>query len=97
MSNNSSNSDDRTRAFRLTKFTDRPTEIVGILVVSAIGFIVALAWRDAATTVFSELFPDTESSITPRIWYAVITTIVAILVIWLVVRFLEKNRRRNGD
>ena len=80
----------RSRSF--LKYSDSPTEIVVILIVSAIGFIVALAWRDAATTVFEEVFPETKSTVTPRIWYAVITTVLAIIVIWLAVKYLNKTK-----
>lgn len=88
-------SDEKTKKSKsrsLVKYTDNPTEIIAILVVSAIGFIVALAWRDAASTAFEEFFPETESTLTPRIWYAVITTVAAIIIIWLAVKYLNQRR-----
>ena len=81
----------KSKSAKLVKYTDSPTEIITILIVSVFGFIVALAWRDAATTAFDEFFPETESSIAPRIWYAVIATVVAIIVIWLAVKFLNRQ------
>ncbi|MFA5878058.1 MAG: DUF5654 family protein [Candidatus Staskawiczbacteria bacterium] len=61
-------------------------EIIGqlsILITSAFGFVAALAWNEAVQAIFKRLFGATEGLL-PMIIYALIVTVVAVVVtIWI--------------
>ena len=53
------------------------------LIVSAFGFVAALAWNDAILFVFKTYLPET-GQLYPKFTYAVIVTFIAVLVtFWL--------------
>ena len=80
------------RGYQLIRHTGDPFDTVSILLVSIITLIVALAWRDFATTVFDSYFPDDQDRRAPLFWYALIATIVAIVVIWCIVKCLNRKK-----
>ena len=54
-------------------------EKLATLLTAAFGFVAALAWNGAIQTIFKEIFGEA-SSITAMLLYAVIITIIAVIV-----------------
>ena len=67
----------------LTKYTGDPRDSIMILTVTVLVFIVALAWRDTANRAFNEYFPDGVGIVQAQFWYALIATIITIIVIYI--------------
>ena len=74
------------RLEKRTKYTGDPVDTILILTVSVIGFIVALAWRDAIGEAFDEFFPETGSRVSAAFAYAILSTIFAIVIILLIAK-----------
>ena len=55
------------------------------LVTAAFGLVAALAWNDAIKAIFKEIFGD-QSTIVPMLTYAIIVTIIAVILIIIVAR-----------
>lgn len=69
-----------------TKYTGDPIDTIVILAVSVVGLVVALAWRDAVSEAFDEYFPETSSRLSAMFAYAIISTIVAVIIILLIAK-----------
>lgn len=70
------------------KPTTLKTEIldkIAALVTAAFGLVAALAWNDAIKAVFKEVF-GTNETIGPMLIYAVIVTIIAVILTIVVAR-----------
>ena len=52
---------------------------IAALVTAAFGLVAALAWNDAIKAVFKEIF-GTEDAIGPMLLYAIIVTIIAVIL-----------------
>lgn len=76
----------KTRLEERTKYTGDPIDTIVILVVSVVGFIVALAWRDAIGEAFDEYFPETGSRLSAAFAYAVLSSIFAVIIILLIAK-----------
>lgn len=58
-------------------------EKIAALITAAFGLVAALAWNGAIQTIFKEIFGEA-GSITAMLFYAVIITIIAVMVtIWI--------------
>ena len=71
-----------------TKPVPLKTEVldkIAALVTAAFGLVAALAWNDAIKAVFKEIF-GTEDAIGPMLLYAIIVTIIAVILTILVAR-----------
>ncbi len=66
------------------------------LVMSALGFVAALAWNDAIQTTFNTFFGKQSELWAKYIYAAVLTTIVVIVSIQLD-RAMKKIRRENEE
>jgi uncharacterized membrane protein YidH (DUF202 family) len=64
-------------------------EKMAALMTAAFGLVAALAWNDAIKELFKEVFGEQETLI-PMLTYALIVTIVAVLVILWVGKLAEK-------
>ena len=58
---------------------------IAALVTAAFGLVAALAWNDAIKAVFKEIF-GTEDAIGPMLLYAIIVTIIAVILTIIVAR-----------
>ena len=58
---------------------------IAALVTASFGLVAALAWNDAIKAVFKEIF-GTEDAIGPMLLYAIIVTIIAVILTILVAR-----------
>jgi uncharacterized membrane protein len=65
-------------------------EKIASLVIAAFGLVAALAWNSAIQAIFQEYF-GTAEGIIPMIIYAVIVTIIAVLVTIWVAKVAEKK------
>ncbi len=58
-------------------------ERISTLIISAFGLVAALAWNGATQAIFKEVF-GTAEEVVPMLVYAVVVTIIAVLVtIWI--------------
>ena len=57
----------------------------GALITTAFGLVAALAWNDAIKAIFKEVFGD-QSTVVPMLAYAIIVTIIAVILIIIVAR-----------
>ena len=60
------------------------------LAAAAFGVVAALAWNSAITALFNEVFPNEEGRITALFVYAVIVTLIGVLVIVLLGRLATR-------
>ena len=70
------------------KSTTLKTEImdkIAALVTAAFGLVAALAWNDAIKAIFKEIF-GTADAIGPMLLYAIIVTIIAVILTIIVAR-----------
>ncbi len=62
---------------------------ITVLITSALGFVAALAWNSAVQKLFSVIF-GTQSSLAAMFTYAVVVTIIAVVVIIYLSRSLGR-------
>ena len=77
-----------------TKTPTIKTEIldkIAALVTAAFGLVAALAWNDAIKAIFKEVFGD-QSTIGPMLLYAIIVTIIAVILTIIVARAAAKAK-----
>ncbi len=60
-----------------------------LLVTTAFGLVAALAWNTAIQTLFTTFF-GTSKSIAPMFSYAIVVTVIAVIVIFYVSRLSER-------
>ena len=77
---------------------DKPTPIkqevldkIAALITAAFGLVAALAWNDAIEAVFKEIF-GTADAVGPMLVYAVIITIIAVILTIIVARAAAKAK-----
>lgn len=63
----------------------------GVLVTTAFGLVAALAWNDAIKTIFKEIFGE-QSTVVPMLIYAIMVTIIAVILIVIVARAVAKAK-----
>ena len=63
----------------------------GVLVTTAFGLVAALAWNDAIKAIFKEIFGD-QSTVVPMLIYAIMVTIIAVILIVIVARAVAKAK-----
>lgn len=61
------------------------------LVTAAFGLVAALAWNDAIKTIFKEIFGDS-NTIVPMLIYAIMVTIIAVIMIIIVARAVANSK-----
>jgi uncharacterized membrane protein YidH (DUF202 family) len=78
------------------KSTTLKTEVLdkmAVLVTTAFGLVAALAWNDAIKAIFKEILGDS-NTIVPMLIYAIMVTIIAVILIILVARAVA-NAKNN--
>ena len=76
--------------------TTLKTEIldkIAALVTAAFGLVAALAWNDAIKAIFKEIF-GSESTIGPMLLYAIIVTIIAVILTIIVARAVSNAKNK---
>jgi len=63
----------------------------GALVTAAFGLVAALAWNEAIKAIFNEFFPE-QSTLMPMITYAIIVTVIAVIVTLVIARAISKAK-----
>jgi Flp pilus assembly pilin Flp len=71
-------------------------EKVAALITAAFGLVAALAWNEAIQEIFRLVFGD-QSGVLAMIAYAVIVTIIAVVVTIWIGRVAEKSRGRKPE
>lgn len=64
---------------------------IAALVTAAFGLVAALAWNDAIKAIFKEVF-GTQSAVGPMLLYAVIVTVIAVILTIIVARAAAKAK-----
>lgn len=65
-------------------------EKIAALVIAAFGLIAALAWNGAIQAIFKEVF-GTAEGLGPMLIYAVVVTVIAVLVTFWLAKLAEKK------
>ena len=65
---------------------------IAALITAAFGLIAALAWNDAIKLIFKSIFGE-EDAIGPMLIYAIIVTIVAVILTIIVARAVSNARK----
>ena len=76
------------------KHVSLKTEIldkIAALVTAAFGLVAALAWNDAIKAIFKEIF-GTADAIVPMLIYAILVTIIAVILTIIVARAASKAK-----
>ena len=60
-------------------------------VATALGLVVGLAWNDAIKELITYLFPLSTNNVLAKFGYAVILTVIVVIAIHLMTRFLAKK------
>ncbi|MEK7506935.1 MAG: DUF5654 family protein [Patescibacteria group bacterium] len=69
-------------------------EKVALLIISALGFITALAWVEAAKVTFQQLFGGL-TTITQRFLYALLITLISVIISVVIGKvFLRRKSRK---
>ena len=66
---------------------------ISALVTAAFGLVAALAWNDAIKAIFKEVFGES-NTIGPMILYAVIVTIIAVILTIIVARAVANAKSK---
>ena len=64
-------------------------ETFATLMTAAFGMIAALAWNDAIQSLIRE-FIDSENAVVPKIIYAIVVTIIAVIFIIIIARSIGR-------
>jgi hypothetical protein len=67
----------------------------GALISSAFGLVAALAWNEAIKAIFAEVFGE-QNKLIPLIIYAVIVTILAVVLTFIVARAVLKAKEKSA-
>lgn len=81
-----SDSESRSRDVLPMHHTGRPMDTVVIITVMVLGYVAALAWRDAAQEAFEVYYPNDAKSLKARVVYAAIATTGAVVIITMLAR-----------
>lgn len=65
-------------------------EKIASLAIAAFGLVAALAWNGAIQAIFKEVFGDAEG-VVPMVVYAVVVTVIAVLVTFWIAKIAEKK------
>lgn len=65
---------------------------IAALVTAAFGLVAALAWNEAIKAIFKEIF-GTAEAITPMLIYAIVVTIVAVILTIVVARAASNAKK----
>lgn len=79
--------DEDTKPTMKTEILDK----IAALVTAAFGLVAALAWNDAIKTIFKEIFGE-QSAIGPMLLYAILVTIIAVILTIIVARAVSKAK-----
>ena len=63
------------------------------LITAAFGLVAALAWNEAIKAIFKEIFGSADS-VVPMLTYAIVVTIIAVILTILVARSLANMKKR---
>ena len=63
------------------------------LITAAFGLVAALAWNEAIKAIFKEIFGSSET-VVPMLTYAIVVTIIAVILTILVARSLANMKKR---
>lgn len=69
---------------------------LGALVTAAFGLVAALAWNEAIQSFFREFF-DPQETFLPKVIYAIIVTIVAVVVTFFIARAITHVKEKSSN
>lgn len=66
------------------------------LILAAFGFVAGLAWNEAIKALIEELFPAHNNSVWAKLTYALLVTVLVVLVSVYFVRTTSKDGQESG-
>jgi uncharacterized membrane protein YidH (DUF202 family) len=60
-------------------------------VLAALGFVAGLAWNDAIKAFIEQVFPIGQNTLTAKFIYAILVTVVVVIVTVYLVRWVQKE------
>ncbi len=66
------------------------------LILAAFGFVAGLAWNEAIKALIEELFPAHNNSVWAKLTYALLVTVLVVLVSAYFVRNTSKDGQESG-
>ena len=79
-----------------TKVTSEIRQQTLSYITAGLGVVAGLAWNDAIKTLIDFWFPLDKNSILARFIYAVIITVVVVLLTMYLVRILKKDEKKEN-
>lgn len=77
-----------------TKFLERQIQEKTFgYILTALGLVVGLAWNDAIKSLIDFLFPLDRNSLTAQFVYAILLTLVVVIVTTYVTRYLHRDEK----
>ncbi len=70
-------------------------EKMSSLMTAAFGLVAALAWNGAIQAIFSRYYAQPSEAVLSQLIYAVVVTVIAVIVIMLVGRAAERAKNRE--
>jgi hypothetical protein len=62
---------------------------------TALGLVAGLAWNDAIKALIETLFPSPQNNILAKFGYAIVITIIVVMLTIYLVRFLSGTEKKN--
>lgn len=64
-------------------------------IIAALGVVVGLAWNDAISQFIKIVFPENKDSIIAKFSYAVMLTIIVVIISYLLLKVSSKEENEN--
>lgn len=75
----------------MSEFKKQVLTQISTLLTAAFGLVAALAWNGAIQAMFKQVF-GTADSLVPMLAYAIVVTVIAVIVMILIGRMMSKNQ-----
>lgn len=83
------------RLKNITNYTGKPTDTIIIIASVVVGTITAFAWRDLADEIFERYYNDEAHVVRKRLYYAIFTTIAAVLIILVLSKVGKRKKNKQ--
>ncbi len=70
---------------------------MGDLIIAAFGLVAALAWNQAIIAIFKEVFGENWEGVPQMLTYAILVTVIAVLIIIWVARASAKLKDKSEE
>jgi len=84
------------RLKNITNYTGKPADTLIIITSVVVGTITAFAWRDLADEIFEKYYNDEAHVVRKRLYYAIFTTIAAVIIILFLSKVGKRKRKKQA-